>query len=142
MAWTDWIGPVIGLVGSALDYKNADSPDAPEQLSYDEIINLMMQNSQSPWGNTTWTEGADGRFSSAYEFNPDQQAVWDRGIQRSLNPDQAYQMPGQLQQLQQALMNSRLGGMGIQGDPGYNINTQGSGGSQNNTNFTVPVGAG
>ena len=142
MAWTDFIPAIIGAAGALADRGSAKSPKVPDPLDYQQIINLMMQDSTSPWGSSSYSEGPDGRFTRSYELSPEVQPIFDRGVSRSLNPDQSYQLPPQLRQLQQALMNSRLQGMGVTPDTNY----QPPGGGQSQPNFTqagvnAPVGS-
>lgn len=137
MAWTDWIPLIIGGVSAAADYKSAKSPDVPEALDYRQILNLIMQNSNSPFGSTTYEEGPNGRITRNMQFSPQVQPAFDRLAYRAANPDQAYQLPPQLQQLQQALMNQRLQRMGITPQTGG-----GGGQSQPNFNYPGPIGPG
>ena len=99
---------ILGGIGSLLDKKSAKSPDMPEAPTLEEITRLMFVNQQSPFGSTQYTEGPGGQWNREHQFSDAVQPIFDRGVDRAVNPDLAYQMPPQLQQLHQALMNQRL----------------------------------
>jgi len=107
--WPAIIAGGASLLGSWLSNKDsAKSPSAPPPLDLDELARLMMTNTKSPWGGMTYTEGDDGQWQGEYKFSDEIQPIFDRQVQRSLTPDQAYQMPEQLRSLQTALMEQRL----------------------------------
>ena len=119
MSWMDWIPEAIGAYGL---YKSKDKrkyPDMPDPIDPELLKAMMFQNSVSPWGNQTWSEGPDGQMTSTYSFTPEQEMLYERGLNRSMQPDQAYQMPGELSQLQKALMDKRLMQLGLTPDPSY-----------------------
>ena len=98
------------LLGGLLDKDSAKSPSAPPPINLDELARMMFTNTKSPFGGMTYTEGDDGQWTGEYKFSDEVQPVFDRRVERSLNPDQAYQMPPEMQQLQSALMQRRLAG--------------------------------
>lgn len=118
--WGQILGAVAGpLLGAFLDKDSAKSPSAPPPIDLEELARMMMLDTSSPWGGTSYEQGPDGRWSANYGFSDQVQPSFDRLAERGANSAQAYQMPGQLRQLQQALMNQRVGQMGMTPDAGY-----------------------
>lgn len=111
MSWFDWIPSIIEGIGLVAGKDDASRPSEVEPLDLEALARLMTINTRSPWGGMTYTQGPDGRYTAEYELG-ETQPIFDNAIQRSLSPDQAYQMPGQLSELHQALMQQRLGAAG------------------------------
>lgn len=112
MSWVDWIPAIIEGIGLIQDRDSASPPDPIQQIDMEKLSRLMQMNTRSPWGGITYSEGPDGRVTAEYALTEQQQPIFDNQINRAMNPDQAYQMPPQLQALQEALMNQRLGAVG------------------------------
>lgn len=104
------LGAAVPLIGSLFSKKSAKSPDPVEPLDLQELARAMMVNTSSPWGGVNYSQDPSGQWSGEYKFSDEVQPIFDRGVERSLNPDQAYQMPPQLTQLNEALMNQSLKG--------------------------------
>lgn len=117
MNWWEYVPDLVRAVGAISSRDEAKAPDRPESLTYDQIRNLILQDSYSPWGNRTYEELPGGRFAEHFQFTPVQQAIYDRAAGAALEPYSAYPIPPQLRELHESLMNSALNDRGPSARP-------------------------